>query len=1046
MQFRIGKVITNSTPGSLTPAKEVTAGGPEPAAALPLPHDSVASGQPNYGVRYQFSLQNSPIQQSEPKAAVPILPPTVAESVKPLTIQPYSGPSILEQLSAQCSLDGLSKIRLQLKEVEFYQAQYAALKTPAQFQAETKVLQGLVREGASLEQLRPRAYALARCAATVALKGKTPFDSQVLGGLAMRGGQIAEMKTGEGKTLAALMPLFLHALSGKGSDLITVNDFLAKEGFSELKPALEMLGMSVGLVLSDQTPEEKKRAYNSDVTYVSNDTFGFDYLRDRTCYHSSQRVHRMPGFALIDEVDQVLLDEARVPLIISSSGMTEADYQELLVEGPRFRQIVKELEPNKDIQVDRRERVVTLSERGMEAVANELALNLALELPSSPEREAKCAAGLKLRSLIRRQHEASENKLDADLQKDLKEQIQLERQTLPPLDPYEAQQNFRVLYLQTALEAEALFRKGKDYLVLDGKVQLVDEFKGRVSDGRRLSHGLHQALEIKEGLKPDIRSGGRVSATITYPNLFHQIPLVAGMTGTAQEAKEEFKEVLGLQVVPIPPRLTSQRIDLPDRVYATKQEKLAYITQRTQASVGEGIPILDVSPTVEENKQLAASLASSGTGMQVLDAQDVKTNTPEENAAISLAGKSGAATAATTMAGRGVDIKPDSVNYKNMAIACDEARLRGQTVLALVETTEQAQRLQWWFGEGSDIPHTLWTPEIPLTEGAINIGVLPKADWAGQSAPCQLTSADFPGKVLRVVGNGRSIDPRIDEQLKGRAGRQGAPGETEFVLSLDDDLLKLYSNLSKDELKEEFDRGGAERIAEIAQQSQKRASDAQAGLRLASFRFDKTVNLQREMVWKFRDQWVDRCPSPESPSGVAIAGAPSIDQTVADFAVQAYQEFVYQGLQSRPANLEVLKELTQQAEQTFGIGVEIAAAKGWQESLEAQVRSKISHLEQHLSQNRPANVPAEAVSAAQWRHVLRALDSGWTEQLQRLDEEKQSCQLDGFIGKEPEQAFLERCNDTFVQMWSYVKRSATESILKEMLRAFQVTGGDPATL
>jgi preprotein translocase subunit SecA len=977
----------------------------------------------------------------------------------------FQGPTVLERMQAKFSTDPVALQRLELKAVEHFEAQFETLKTPAQFQAQTVRLKEMVRGGASLEEVRPQAYALARVVAKATL-GKHPYDSQVLGALSLEKGTIAQMGTGEGKTLTALMPLYLNALSGEGSHLVTVNDYLAQAGFDELKPAFEALGMSTGLVLKDMSPEEKRAGYAADVTYLSNDTLGFDYLNDRTVSNPQDRVQREPGFALLDEADQVLLDEARVPLIIAGL-QSEDELKPAMVHGQLFKEIVENLVPGEDFRIDRKAHSAFLTDIGQDIVANEVGLR---ELSQEdPQYAQKLAAGQELRTLLREEAKLTQGETDLPpelaAQRGLKkawssllgratsspEQEKLdglrERKSelldiFPGANLYAEEQMERVGYLQNALEARGLFRLGKDYAVENGEVQIIDEFKGRISEGRRFTQGLHQALEIKEGLEPKPET--HTLASITYPNLFRRYKSVAGMTGTAESAKQEFGEVLGLNVVVVPPNKESQRKDHLDGIFSTQEEKFQAVSARVQELFEEGVPVLVATRSVEMNQYVSALLDSQGIGNQSLNAQDVKTNTPEENAIIATAGQSGVITVATNMAGRGVDIKPDAINYKKLAVACDTARREGESVVVILdpEKPEQADRLITWFqlppDEEGKVPFALAESGAKPEPGKVLLSYAPV-----EGASKELKAEDFPGKKLVVLATERNLDRRIDDQLRGRAGRQGAPGETQFFVSLEDDLLRIYADTDREKLGKILNQGGQDKIRALVDEAQHRVENMNADARLQTTKYDQVANRQREVVWGFRDDWVDSRPDVCKPGEAPR----DVSGQVTDWIVEVYTKALEEELGGkwRPSDEKIHKAL-EAVGQRFDFPVQLDAGPGdWKSRLEKGLRSQLKSVEETISKHRPPDLHENMLEMYQWQTVLQNLDKGWTNQLQVLEDEKQGSNLEAYAGKEPEQVYVERSFKAFDEMWNYVKDETTKTLLQQMTEVSKILAPGPGS-
>lgn len=443
-----------------------------------------------------------------------------------------------------------ARIQAELRAINSLDGEVRQLRAPADFQARTAQLKARLAAGASLESLRVEAYAVARQAALIAV-GKRPFDCQVLGALAMDSGHIAEMKTGEGKTLTAVMPLYLNALAGKGAHLVTVNDTLAQRDRDEMAPVFELLGMSCSCVLEGMTPEQRRAGYEADITYTTDRTLGFDYLRDRTARKAQSRVQRAPFFALIDEVDEVLLDEARTPLIVS--GNPRPASADCLL----FNELAAGLRPGDHFLVDREAQAVWLTEDGAQEMERRL-----------QERD-------------------------------------------PGAGPLYGERNLpRYRYLQAALKARYLLVRDVDYIVTDKGVEIVDENKGRTSEGRRYNDGLHQALEARERVA--IGDEQSTVASITYPNLFKRYRRLSGMSGTAKSSENELMELYTLDVVSIPTNKPVIREDLPDLLFATLEDKYAAVATRAAEDFFAGRPVLVGTLSVEHNRYVAQALIKAG--------------------------------------------------------------------------------------------------------------------------------------------------------------------------------------------------------------------------------------------------------------------------------------------------------------------------------------------------------------------------------------------------------------------------------------------------
>lgn len=963
-----------------------------------------------------------------------------------------------EQVEGLLKPDPQLKIEAELIEVESFEPEVLKLSTPEQFQAKTQDLKARLQAGASLDDIRAEAYAVARRAASVALK-KRPFDSQLRGALAMDSGRISQMGTGEGKTLTALMPLYLSSLAGKGSHLITVNDFLAQSGFEQNKPALDLLGVKAGLVLKDSSQEAKREGYAADITYVSNDTLGFDYLGDRMTRDPRSRVQREPFAALVDEVDQILLDEARVPLIISGKLPDDQNAQ-AEKEYKFFSKIVDKLRPGADFRVELDSHCAVLTELGEEVVANEMALAQAEESGDAKGLET----GLRLRSLMveigklealeQPEHQAGlaerlgnffhpqpalpeEAQIMFDAQRDEQERLQRTKadlieqkeslqQEFPGVNLYSEEGPSRVSYLQNALAARGLYKLGVDYTVENGQVQIVDEFKGRISEGRRFSNGLHQALEAKEEVA--INPETRTVASITYPNLLKRYERLAGMTGTAKSSENEFNEVLGLEVVEIAPNLESKRVDHPDLVFATMDDKLKAVPALVQKCFEEGVPVLVGTRSVAMNKYVAKLLEEAGIPNQALNAEDVKTNTPEENLMIADAGLSGAVTVATNMAGRGVDIKPDKVNYKKLYLECLARREKGLEVE--VRDAEEAEKLAFWFNLSSDpsqqIPYQIATGDAP--EGQPGQVVI-RVGQSGPSAANVLRSQDFPGKKLVVLALDRNLDERIDDQLKGRAGRQGAPGESRFLLSLDDDLLRVFGEEELARMRLLVPPNGVEGDPTVGRwvgECQARATGNYVETRLNSAKYDKVANHQREIVWAFRDSLVDSRPDINPVD-------PPLDfkTTSLEWIAQSWTEALEAELGGKKHPKETklnaaMEKLTEQ----FGYRLDLEGADA--ATKEKPLNERISEAVNRSFDKWAAQLPPGSVPQYQWDCVLGAVDDAWIEHLEDLESLKDNANLETYAGKDPFDAYQELTVKAFDKMWKRIHADIGTRLFPQM--------------
>ncbi len=619
----------------------------------------------------------------------------------------------------------------------------------AELRAETDAFRERIADGESLDRLLPEAFAAVREAASRTL-GQRHFDVQIMGGAALHLGYIAEMKTGEGKTLVATAPAYLNALAGKGVHVVTVNDYLAEYQANLMGRVYRFLGLETGVILGGQEPAVRREQYAADITYGTNNEFGFDYLRDNMAWTEDELVQRGHNFAIVDEVDSILIDEARTPLIISGPASGEANrwYRE-------FATVVQKLSPETDYEVDEKKRTVGVLEPGIEKVEDWLGID----------------------------------------------------------NLYESRNTPLIGFLNNAIKAKELFRNNKDYIVAGGEVKIVDEHTGRVLAGRRYNEGVHQAIEAKEGV--EIKPENQTMATITLQNYFRLYDKLSGMTGTAQTEAAEFMNTYEIGVVAIPPHRGIAREDKRDVVYKNEATKYAAVVRDIEERHEKGQPVLVGTASVEKSEYLSRLLAKRGVRHEVLNAK----NHAREAAIVAQAGRKGAVTVATNMAGRGTDIM-----------------LGGNAEFNAVDRMAEL---------GLD-------PERDAEEY--------EARWPEVLKACEEATRSEHEEVLEagglyVLGTERHESRRIDNQLRGRSGRQGDPGESRFYLSLSDDLMRL------------FNPGAAQRLMAIAPDdvpvtgrlitsgianAQNQVEGRNAEQRKNVLKYDDVLNRQREVIYKDR--------------------------------------------------------------------------------------------------------------------------------------------------------------------------------------------------
>ena len=757
--------------------------------------------------------------------------------------------------------------------------------------------------GESLEDLLIEAFAVVREASNRVI-GQRHYDVQLMGGAALHFGWVAEMKTGEGKTLVSTLPAYLNGISGQGVHLVTVNDYLARRDSEWMGRIHRWLGLEVGLVIPGhhESPEQKRREYAADITYGTNNEFGFDYLRDNMAASKANKVQRGHAFAIVDEVDSILIDEARTPLIISGRVGDAANLYY------RFASIVRALKRDEHYDVEEDKRVVMPTEKGIEVVEAELGV---------------------------------ENLYD------------------------EVQRNL-VHQLQVALKAKELYKRDKDYIVQGGEVKIVDEFTGRILEGRRWSEGIHQAVEAKEGVK--IKEENQTLATITLQNYFRMYTKLAGMTGTAQTEASELMNTYNLQVVPIPTNRPVRRVDEPDLIYKSETAKFNAIVADIEERHKNGQPVLVGTVSVEKSETLSRLLTKVGITHEVLNA---KQHTREAEI-VTQAGRLGAVTVATNMAGRGVDI------------------LLGGNPEGLARRATLAE---------GHAPETLmdeFALPFPLDQMPDEYREARKAAQARYaevlgriSAECKVEGdkvRDLGG--LYVIGSERHESRRIDNQLRGRSGRQGDPGSSRFYLSLDDELMRLFATgalswvmgraLPDDEAIEH------KMVTKAIERAQSTVEQRNAEIRKNVLKYDEVMNEQRKVIYRRRDQILDGV---DLKSGALEYLAEAVDSLIETHCVsEADDEWDVEGLSKELKSFwpnEVSSEQLLRAKSTDAMyDIVMADATSYYERRESELTSPVMRdIERQV--------------------MLRIIDQRWREHLEEMDYLKEGINLRAMGQKDP---------------------------------------------
>ncbi len=796
-----------------------------------------------------------------------------------------------------------------------------------QLRSKTEEFKARLEKGETLDQILPEAFAVCREAGKRVM-GMRHFDVQLIGGMTLHEGRIAEMRTGEGKTLVATLAVYLNALAGKGVHVVTVNDYLARRDANWMRPLYEFLGLTVGIVTPFQPPEEKRAAYAADITYGTNNEFGFDYLRDNMAFSLQEKNQRELNFAVIDEVDSILIDEARTPLIISGQAEDSSKlYQQINQLIPRLKQHIEEEEgvvtQEGHFSIDEKTRQVELNEQGHQYIE-----------------ELLTAAGLLA-----------------------------EGESL-----YSAHNLGLLTHVYAGLRAHKLFHRNVEYIVQNNQVLLIDEHTGRTMPGRRLSEGLHQAIEAKEGLQ--IQPESQTLASTTFQNYFRLYKKLAGMTGTADTEAFEFQQIYNLPVVVIPTNKPLARKDFNDLVYLTQEEKFAAIIADIKECREQGRPVLVGTATIETSEYVSRLLEQDGIEHKVLNAK----HHDKEAEIIAQAGRPGAVTIATNMAGRGTDI------------------LLGGN----------------WEVEVAAL-------ENPTEEQVAQI----KADW--QKRHQQVLEAGG----LHVIASERHESRRIDNQLRGRAGRQGDPGSSRFYLSLEDSLMRIFAS---DRVKNFMKALGMESgeaiehrmVTNAIEKAQRKVEGRNFDMRKQLLEYDDVANEQRKVIYHMRN---------------SLLAADEIGQTIAEFRQEVLDASISAHIppQSLPEQWDI-PGLEAVLYSDFGARLPIQQWLDEDEKLyEETLREKIMQALLADYQEKEELAGPEALRTFEKQIVLRVLDDLWKEHLSTMDHLRHGIHLRGYAQKNPKQEYKRESFALFQDLLESIKRDSIR-----VLSHVQVRREDPA--
>ena len=772
--------------------------------------------------------------------------------------------------------------------------------------------------GESLDKLLPEAFAVCR-EASLRVNGMRHYDVQLIGGMTLHEGKIAEMKTGEGKTLMATLAIYLNAISGKGVHVVTVNDYLASRDAELNRPLFDFLGLTVGVVYSQQMPQEKFAAYRADITYGTNNEFGFDYLRDNMVFSLAEKKQRPLNYCIIDEIDSILIDEARTPLIISGQAEDSAHLYALIDKIAERLVRSKDEEANKnnedgDFWIDEKNRTIEISEKGYEKIEKFL-----IEVGELGENES-------LYSPAR----------------------------LPLL-----------AHAQAAIRAHHLFVKNIHYIVQDGEVIIVDENTGRTMPGRRWSDGLHQAVEAKEGV--EIQAENQTMATTTFQNYFRLYDKLSGMTGTADTEAAEFKSTYGLDVVIIPTHRPVARIDLDDQIFLTKLGKYKGIIREIEQITAKGAPVLVGTATIEASEELSYLLNQAGIKHEVLNAKQHE----READIIAQAGRPKAVTIATNMAGRGTDII-----------------LGGN-----------------------------WKAELEGVEG-----VTDEMRQAAQAAWQQRHDAVVAAGGLHIIGSERHESRRIDNQLRGRAGRQGDPGQSRFFLSLEDDLMRIFAG---DRITNMFRAMGLKEdeaiehkmVSRSIEGAQRKVEARDFDARKSLLKYDDIVNEQRKVIYGQRD---------------ALLAEMDLQESIKAMHHEVYHalisQFVPPGSVDDQWNIDGLED---EIEEAFRFYMPINDWLDADRRLDEEgLREKIINTAIERYEARREQMGAETAASLERHFMLQSLDRHWREHLTQMDQLRKGIHLRSYAQKNPEQEYKRESFELFQAMMGAIKSDLVQDLAR----------------
>jgi len=784
-----------------------------------------------------------------------------------------------------------------------------------------------IAQGETLDEILPEAFAVVR-EASFRVLGMRPYDVQLMGGIVLHQGRIAEMKTGEGKTLVATMPAYLNALTGKGVHIVTVNDYLAKRDSEWMGGIFRFLGLNVGLIVHGLTAEERRKAYNADVIYGTNNEFGFDYLRDNMAMHRQEMVQRDLNYAIVDEVDSILIDEARTPLIISGQADKPTDLYY------RIARVIPKLKKDKDYQVDEKLHTAALTEEGTK----------------------------KVEELLGVQNLSDEDNLEL------------------------------AHHVYQGLRAHALMKRDRDYVVKDGQVIIVDEFTGRLMFGRRFSEGLHQAIEAKEGVR--IERESQTLATITFQNYFRMYEKLAGMTGTAATEEDEFRKIYGLDVVVIPTHRPMIRHDYPDAIYRTEQGKFAAVVEEIAECYQRGQPVLVGTISIEKSEYLSKLLNKMRIPHQVLNAKFHE----QEAKIVAQAGRIGMVTIATNMAGRGTDI---ILGGNPEFMAREELLARGVAPEIVAEASEYGR---------------------PSTEEVASV----REEYRKLVAKHKKeTDAEHEKVValggLHIIGTERHESRRIDNQLRGRAGRQGDPGSSRFYVSLEDDLMRLFGS---DSISGIMDKLGMDDsvpvehplVTRSIESAQKKVENRNFEMRKHVLEYDDVMNQQREVIYGQRRRVLMGEDLRES-----------LQEMISRVIDSAVERYTAEGKYPEEWDLEGLIHYGEQAFlRTGAVSVDELQELGTRE----EIKDRLYEEAMEHWQAREEELGTEMMRDLERFILLRVVDNKWMDHLDAMDQLRTGIGLRAYGQKDPLVEYKFEAYNMFQEMIEGIQEDVVRYLYK----------------